>query len=57
MRGDIILVDEEHRRAARLIIDHLIDDITSTDRRFTITVASHGAKLKKIRVILKMPRN
>ena len=46
MRGDIILVDEEHRRAADLIIDHLIDDITSTDRRFTITVAGESGSGK-----------
>ena len=39
MRGDVILVGEEHRRAAKLIIDPLVDTIRSTDRRFTLTVA------------------
>ena len=46
MRGDIILIDEEHRRAAGLIVDHLIDDIRATDRRFTITVAGESGSGK-----------
>lgn len=46
MQGDIILVGEEHRRAAGLIIDHLIDDIRATDRRFTITVAGESGSGK-----------
>ena len=46
MRGDIILIDEEHRRAAGLIVDHLIDDIRAADRRFTITVAGESGSGK-----------
>ena len=39
MRGDVILIGEEHRRAARLIVDSLVDTVRSTNRRFTLTVA------------------
>jgi uridine kinase len=46
MRGDIILVGEEHRRAAKLIIDSLVDTIKSTDRRFTLTVAGESGSGK-----------
>ena len=46
MRGDIILVGEEHRRAAGIIIDHLIDKIRATPRRFTITVAGESGSGK-----------
>jgi uridine kinase len=46
MRGDIILVDAEHRAAAKAIVDHLVDDIRATDRRFTITVAGESGSGK-----------
>ena len=46
MQGDIILVGEEHRRAAGIIIDHLIDDIRAMDRRYTITVAGESGSGK-----------
>ena len=46
MRGDIILVGEEHRAAATAIVDHLMDDIRVTDRRFTITVAGESGSGK-----------
>ena len=46
MRGDVILIGEEHRRAARLIIDSLVDIIRSTDRRFTLTVAGESGSGK-----------
>lgn len=46
MEGDIILVGEEHRRAAGLIIDRLIDEIRSCERRFTITVAGESGSGK-----------
>jgi uridine kinase len=46
MRGDIILVGDEHRRAAGLIIGHLIDEIRSATRRFTITVAGESGSGK-----------
>ena len=46
VRGDIILVGEEHRRAASIIIDHLIVDIRAAPRRFTITVAGESGSGK-----------
>ena len=46
MRGDIILVGDEHRRAAGLIIERLIDEIRSATRRFTMTVAGESGSGK-----------
>lgn len=46
MRGDIILIGDEHRRAASLIVDSLVDSIRSTDRRFTLTVAGESGSGK-----------
>jgi uridine kinase len=46
MRGDIILVGDEHRAAASAIVDHLVDDIEATTRRFTITVAGESGSGK-----------
>ena len=46
MRGDIILVGEEHRRAASSIVESLVDDISSTDRPFTLTVAGESGSGK-----------
>ena len=46
MEGDIILVGEEHERAAEQIIDRLIDEIRSKGRRFTITVAGESGSGK-----------
>ena len=46
MRGDIILVGEEHRRAAELIIDRLLDEIHGSQRRFTMTVAGESGSGK-----------
>jgi uridine kinase len=46
MRGDIILVGEEHRRAAGIIVDRLIDTIKASPRRFTITVAGESGSGK-----------
>ncbi len=46
MRGDIILVGEEHQRAATAIVDHLADDVAATTRRFTLTVAGESGSGK-----------
>jgi len=46
MQGDIILVGEEHKRAADLIIDRILATITSTPRRYTITVAGESGSGK-----------
>lgn len=46
MKGDIILVEEEHRNAASRIADRLIDEIRSKGRRFTMTVAGESGSGK-----------
>lgn len=46
MRGDVILVGDEHRRAAGAIVDHLIDDVRSAGRRWTVTVAGESGSGK-----------
>jgi uridine kinase len=46
MRGDVILIGEEHRRAAGIIVDHLIAEIRSQPRRFTMTVAGESGSGK-----------
>ena len=46
MRGDIILVGDEHRAAAERIVGRLIDEVRSTDRRFTMTVAGESGSGK-----------
>ena len=46
MKGDIILVGEEHTKAAGLIIGKLFDEINRTDRRYTMTVAGESGSGK-----------
>ena len=46
MEGDIILVGEEHRRAAEQIVDALEDRINAMQRRYTITVAGESGSGK-----------
>ena len=46
MQGDIILVSEEHRHAADIIADGLIDEILDLPRRFTMTVAGESGSGK-----------
>ena len=46
MRGDVILVGEEHRLAAGRIVDRLIDAVRSSGRRFIITVAGESGSGK-----------
>jgi uridine kinase len=46
MEGDIILVGEEHRRAAQRIADHLIAEIRAMPRRYTMTVAGESGSGK-----------
>ena len=46
MKGDIILVGEEHKNAAEQIINRLIDEIRATDRRYTMTVAGESGSGK-----------
>ena len=51
MRGDIILVGDEHRAAATAIVDHLIDDIRASNLRFTITVAGESGE-RRVEVVI-----
>ncbi len=46
MKGDIILVGEEHKNAAEQIIDRLLDEIRAIDRRYTVTVAGESGSGK-----------
>ena len=46
MKGDVILVGEEHRGAAGRIVERLLDEVGATDRRFTITVAGESGSGK-----------
>ena len=46
MQGDIILIGEEHRRAAGIIVDRLMDEILGSPRRFTMTVAGESGSGK-----------
>ncbi len=46
MRGDVILVGDEHRRAAALIVDRLIEQVQASDRRYTMTVAGESGSGK-----------
>ncbi len=46
MKGDIILVGEEHKSAADLIIDKLFEEISRSVRRYTMTVAGESGSGK-----------
>jgi uridine kinase len=46
MKGDIILVGEEHRRAANQIVARLGDEISGCDRRYSMTVAGESGSGK-----------
>ena len=46
MKGDIILVGEEHKNAADRIVDRLLDEIATADRRYTMTVAGESGSGK-----------
>ena len=46
MKGDIILVGDEHRTAAGAIVDRLVEEIQASDRRYTMTVAGESGSGK-----------
>lgn len=46
MKGDVIVVEEFHQRAAEIIIDDLISDIKAKTRRSIITVAGESGSGK-----------
>ncbi len=46
MKGDIILVGEEHKKAAEQIIGRLLPEIAASQRRYTMTVAGESGSGK-----------
>ncbi len=42
MRGDILIIDENHRKAAGEVVDLILEDIRKTPRKFVITVAGES---------------
>jgi uridine kinase len=46
MKGDIILVGDEHKNAANLIVERLINEISAAERRYTMTVAGESGSGK-----------
>ncbi len=46
MRGDVIIVEEHHRRAAELIVPFLLGRIGESDRKFTLSVAGESGSGK-----------
>lgn len=46
MRGDVIIVEEHHRRAATQIVDRIGDEVAGRERRTTISVAGESGSGK-----------
>lgn len=46
MKGDVIVVEEHHVRAAGEIVPAIVDVVTASDRRYTITVAGESGSGK-----------
>lgn len=46
MKGDVVVVEERHRRAAAVIVPQLLDAVRGRDRRTTITVAGESGSGK-----------
>ena len=46
MKGDVVIVEEHHRKAADAIVEHIRDDVLARDRRTTITVAGESGSGK-----------
>jgi uridine kinase len=46
MRGDVIIVEEHHRKAAEQIVDHLLATINDKQGRYTMTVAGESGSGK-----------
>lgn len=42
MKGDILIIDDNHRKAAAEVVDLILDDIKNTERKFVITVAGES---------------
>ena len=46
MKGDVIIVEEHHRRAADIIVDAVLPEIREKDGRYTMTVAGESGSGK-----------
>lgn len=46
MKGDVIVLEEHHVRAAEAIVPHIVDAITATTGRYVITVAGESGSGK-----------
>jgi uridine kinase len=46
MRGDIVILEEHHRHAAKLIVSKIVADVKKTTRRFTISIAGESGSGK-----------
>lgn len=46
MKGDSILVEEYHRKAAQLIVQTIIDEIKAKTRRYVVTIAGESGSGK-----------
>lgn len=42
MKGDILIIDDNHRKAAHQVVDLILDDIRKTPRKYVITVAGES---------------
>ncbi|MDO9547021.1 MAG: hypothetical protein Q7J07_09785 [Pelolinea sp.] len=46
MKGDIVILEEHHKHAAKLIVSKIAADINKTTRRFTISIAGESGSGK-----------
>lgn len=46
MKGDIIVLEEHHKKAASMIVPHIIDKIKAKPTRYTLTVAGESGSGK-----------
>ncbi len=46
MKGDIIVLEEHHRNAARMIVPRIVGSVKANDARFTISVAGESGSGK-----------
>lgn len=46
MKGDVIIVEAHHRRAAALIVDHILPEIEASPGRYAISVAGESGSGK-----------
>lgn len=42
MKGDILIIDDNHRKAATQVVKFILDDITNSENKYVITVAGES---------------